>query len=119
MQVNNNKTNYSSIARFVIEKIHLEWHLTRLYRLRNELIHDAAIIENIENLTGNLRYYLNFILNKLIEFFSDCPPKPLNDKEVSMDDFFMHHIMLLDNLYEKKITIEESIKMKYTLDYLR
>ena len=100
-------------------KTHLEWHLTRLYRVRNELIHDAAIIEHIENLTANLRYYLNFILNKQIDFFSDCSPKPIENKAIIMDDFFMHHLMIYEYLNQNKLTIEEAIKMKYTLDYLR
>lgn len=115
--LNNNEKRKKYLTK---HKTHVDWHLIRLYRVRNELIHDAAMIENIENLTGNLRYYLNFTLNKLIEFFADSPQqKVMNDKLMTVDDFFMHHLMILDNLVENEIPLEEAIKVKYTLDLLR
>lgn len=46
----------------------LEFHITRIYRLRNELIHEAAIKQDMANVTSNLRFYLVFILNQLIAF---------------------------------------------------
>lgn len=49
----------------------LEQHLARIYRLRNELIHEAAIKQDIANITSNLRSYLVCILNQLIEYFSN------------------------------------------------
>ena len=53
----------------------LEFHVTRIYRLRNELIHEAAIKQDMVNVTSNLRFYLVFILNQLIAFLierKDC-----------------------------------------------
>lgn len=54
-----------------VHKTNLEQHLARIYRLRNELIHEAAIKQDIANVTSNLRAYLVFILNQLINYFSD------------------------------------------------
>lgn len=48
----------------------LEQHITRIYRLRNELIHEAAIKQDIANVTSNLRSYLVFVLNQLIFYFN-------------------------------------------------
>lgn len=62
----------------------LEIHFTRIYRLRNEIIHDAATNTNNELITSNLRYYLTFILNELITFFSHT-----HSEEISIEDFFI------------------------------
>lgn len=69
-------------------------HLVRIYRLRNELIHEAAINQDIENITSNLRYYLVFLLNQAIVYFSNVPESG-NDcyRKVSMNDFFSEYII--------------------------
>src|SRR5690606_28264713 len=63
-----------------------------IYRLRNEIIHDAATNTNNELITSNLRYYLTFILNELITFFSNAP-----NKEISIEDFFILNELKLGN----------------------
>lgn len=97
----------------------LEWHLVRLYRVRNELIHDASTKEELENLTGNLRYYLNFTLNKSIEFFSsECKEEVLR-KELIMDDFFSHHLMVHEKIFANKAEKEVLFEQKFDLEFLR
>lgn len=49
----------------------LRQHLSRIYRLRNELVHEAAIKQDIVNVTSNLRFYLMFVINQMIGYFSD------------------------------------------------
>ena len=51
-------------------RTHLLQHISRIYRLRNELVHEAALKQDIENVTSNLRFYLVFVLNQMIEYFS-------------------------------------------------
>lgn len=51
-------------------KDNIERHLSRLYRLRNELIHEAGTKEDIECSTSHLRYYIVFLLNQIIVYFS-------------------------------------------------
>lgn len=66
-------------------KNHLLQHISRIYRLRNELVHEAAIKQDIVNVTSNLRFYLTFILNQLLGF---CLDEIRNDNGVSMRKFF-------------------------------
>lgn len=78
-------------------KTTLEQHLSRIYRMRNELIHEAAINQDIEAVTSNLRYYLTFLISQLVDFLAKVPT---DNMEVSIDDFFFE--------YESKIkTIEK------------
>lgn len=70
-------------------KTNLDWHLTRCYRIRNEIVHDAAIHLNIESITGNLKYYLTYILNGLLEYLDSTPDDDIADIKTSITDFFM------------------------------
>lgn len=62
----------------------LKIHLSRIYHLRNELIHEAAINQDIEDLTSNLRYYLVTVLRDMTEFFSSH----LSVHRLSIDSYF-------------------------------
>jgi hypothetical protein len=70
-------------------------HITRIYRMRNELIHEAAIKQNIENVTSNLRYYLIFLLNNIIVFFAKIP---FDSNELGLSDFFIKYDMLMKKI---------------------
>ena len=50
--------------------------------MRNELIHEAALKQDIEGATSNLRFYLVLVLNQLISFFHNTTML------VSINDFF-------------------------------
>ncbi len=63
--------NGESIKKYLAQhRKNLEQHITRIYRLRNELIHEATIKQDIANVTSNLRSYLVFVLNQLIFYFN-------------------------------------------------
>ena len=49
---------------------HLNMHLIRIYHFRNMLIHEAAINQDIEGITSNLRYYLYFVIEQMILFYT-------------------------------------------------
>ena len=66
-------------------KINIERHLSRLYRLRNELIHEAGTKDDIDCTTSHLRYYLVFLLNQVIMFFSNIEK---NTDVININDFF-------------------------------
>ena len=85
----------------------LERHITRIYNLRNELIHEAGINQDIENITSNLRYYLVFILDQIIAFFSNPDLKNLK-KDTCLDDFF--------NTY---INYRKMIEVSYDLNFIK
>jgi len=67
----------------------LDWHLTRIYRIRNEIVHDAAIHLNIESITGNLKYYLTYILNGLIDYLDNAPLDINSDGFITIEDYFL------------------------------
>jgi len=67
----------------------LEWHLSRIYHLRNELVHEAAIKQSIESVTTNLRSYLVFMLNLLLDYCKLQLQTP-QANPVAMDNFFWH-----------------------------
>lgn len=83
----------------------LERHITRIYSMRNALIHEAGINQDIENITSNLRYYLVFVLDQLISFFSYSNPKS-NNKVASLDDFFNTYIN-----YRKMIEVDYDLNI--------
>ncbi len=71
----------------------LVWHLSRIYHLRNELVHEAAIRQNIEGVANNLRSYLAFMLNLLLDYCKKQLQNP-PDERMSMDNFFWHYELL-------------------------
>jgi hypothetical protein len=81
-------------------KDHLLQHIVRIYRLRNELVHEAAIKQDIMNVTSNLRFYLTFVLNQLIGFSVEESRKT---NEVSMERFFWFYA-----IWEKLIMSEDA-----------
>lgn len=71
----------------------LKWHLSRIYHYRNELVHEAAIKHSIEGVTNNLRSYLVFMLNLLIDYCYLQLQSPNNTPAV-MDNFFWYYDLL-------------------------
>lgn len=95
----------------------LEWHLSRIYHLRNELVHEAAIKQSIESVTSNLRSYLVFMLNLLLDYCHLQMQHP-QDPPVSMNNFFWYHELLW-----KKCTPEFEkdafLRLENPKDYVR
>jgi hypothetical protein len=92
----------------------VKMHISRLYRVRNEIMHEAAIIPNIENLTGNLRYYLIFTLNLLLSYFSSISiPDSKIAKLATLNDFFQHQSLLYNIIetsgYKKEVLFKVEI----------
>jgi hypothetical protein len=77
----------------------LEAHLSRMYHLRNELIHEAGINQDIEDLTSNLKYYLTFLLNQMIVYFSSLPNEETSASK-KIDEFFYEYQIIMDNIRE-------------------
>lgn len=78
----------------------LKWNLTRIYRIRNEIVHNAAIGADLETLTGHLRYYFRFALSRYIQFFSSDPYDINLDNAVNSRDFFENERLLFDSQIE-------------------
>lgn len=82
---------HSSEIKELIQKHrkNLEWHIPRCYRIRNEIVHDAAIHLNIEAINGNLKYYLTFILNDIIAYLDNNPIDINSSGSISIEDYFI------------------------------
>lgn len=64
----------------------LERHIARIYNLRNVLVHEGAIKQDVEDLASNLRYYLVFLIDQMHSYFSVKAEK--KGLVVLIDDFF-------------------------------
>lgn len=96
----------------------LNQNISRIYHLRNELIHEAALKQDIENITSNLRYYLVFVLNQLISYFSKLPNTITDEKKLyTLDDMFSEFKMLKKQI-EKEWNLEVILAIPVEMDLL-
>lgn len=97
-------------------KKNVGWQIARIYRLRNELIHEAAIRQDIEGLTSNLRYYLIFVLTNAVVYFSEKVKTPGSLNRIfDMESFFMHYDLLRLSI-ENNCTLENILNSSTHLD---
>lgn len=88
-------------------------HFTRIYRLRNEIIHDAATNTNNESIASNLRYYLTFILNGVIDYLSSAQ----NDN-ASIEDYFTINEIRLGNINYNGWKLEDLLNVATPIDFI-
>ncbi|WEK37493.1 MAG: hypothetical protein P0Y53_08260 [Candidatus Pseudobacter hemicellulosilyticus] len=91
----------------------LEIHLTRIYRLRNEIIHDAATNMNNEQIASNLRYYLTFILNELIDFFYQS-----EQQANSIEQYFILNEIKIGNIEQNGFLLRDLLAVECSLDFI-
>jgi hypothetical protein len=96
----------------------LEWNLTRIYRIRNEIVHNAAIKEDIAVLTSHLRYYLTFIINGLIDFLINNPKDVNNDDQINIDDYFILQDLTLASLEKKGVELIDLIGISNPMEII-
>ncbi|MFD2573315.1 hypothetical protein ACFSUS_21920 [Spirosoma soli] len=87
-------------------------HLTRCYRIRNEIVHEAAINSNIEVVTGNLRYYLTFVLNSLLDYLASQPIDSDQDGRITIDDFFIRQELKFKSLERSQYPLAGLLAVK-------
>jgi hypothetical protein len=92
----------------------LKWHIARIYRVRNELIHEAALTQEIEGITSNLRYYLVFVLNQMIVYFANAN----SEREISIDDFYNEYYMIKTKI-SKDLNVKNLLAVPLEQDLLR
>lgn len=107
-RANKLKSVFNNLKREIDKhKNNLTCHFTRCYRMRNEIVHDAAINTNIQALAGHLRYYLAFILSTLTHYLYNNPQNADMNEKISIDDFFI--LEQLDNQQIDKFSIQDFI----------
>jgi hypothetical protein len=94
----------------------LEWNITRLYRIRNAIVHNAAVTNSIYANVSHIKYYLTFILNSLLEYLSEIPIDVNSDGKISIDDYFITQDIILGSLKGKPI--REYVKVNNPMEIL-
>lgn len=84
---------------------HLVWQIYRAYRYRNQLIHEAAILPGLDNVIRYLHYYLIYMLNQMIGYFTSTSLKSVN-----MDSYFYEY----DQINKKIMDIVSRHKLKFS-----
>lgn len=97
-------------------KQNLEWNITRLYRIRNAIVHNAAVTNSIYANVSHIKYYLTFILNSLLEYLSTAPYDINSDGKISIEDYFITQDIILGSLKGK--SIKEYIKVTNPMEIL-
>ncbi|MCD8431734.1 hypothetical protein LNJ05_03060 [Tenacibaculum finnmarkense genomovar ulcerans] len=101
----NGDLNFKGISEnFTKHKTNIEIHLTRIYRIRNEIIHDAGTNTNNVTLTQNLQYYLSFIINDIINHFNNNP------KPSSIEKYFLLNLIRSNTLFDKQSLDKDFVK---------
>ncbi|RXP54552.1 hypothetical protein EC396_09225 [Lutibacter sp. HS1-25] len=110
------KSGKSASAKKYLErhKENLQIHFTRIYRLRNEIIHDAATNTNNELIASNLRYYLTFILNEVIDFLS----KTQVSNKIAIEDYFILNEIKIGNIEQKGSMLIELLEVDCAIDFI-
>jgi hypothetical protein len=88
----------------------LTWNITRLYRIRNEIVHNAAIKQGIYVHISHLKYYLTFVLNSILDFMAEAPVDLDNDGKVSIEDFFNTQNIMLGSLKDSTLKAYTAIE---------
>lgn len=91
-----------------LHKLNLQWQIARIYRLRNELVHEAAIKQNIENLTSNLRYYLIAVLDQALSFYETENFTPEMAK-YGLEPFFVYYDLIYSKI-DQELSLEAILK---------
>lgn len=77
----------------------IEWHLRRLYRIRNDIMHGGEAPKNLDRLVKNLNYYVFTILGDMI--FRLGQKEALSSNEL-LYKYESHYSMLMNKLTKEK-----------------
>ena len=94
----------------------LIWNITRLYKIRNEIVHNAAVTDNISVNVSHLKYYLTFILNSLMDFMSNSPIDIDGDQKITIEDYFISQTIIFGALKGQKVN--EYLKVNNPMESL-
>ncbi|MGD9930914.1 MAG: hypothetical protein AB7U05_12910 [Mangrovibacterium sp.] len=85
----------------------LDQHLTRIYRIRNEVVHEGRASANLELVAGHLRHYLLFSIEQITNTLAENPVLE------NLDDVFVH----FENLFEQVKTAADIQEVFSICDY--
>lgn len=101
--LNKNLNTASHILRY-LEKHNkrIRWHIKRLYRTRNRIVHDGYRAKNLEILVENAHSYFDIFMD---EFIIDN----MTSGSVSTVEQAVKHYQTLDNMWIKNLRANESV----------
>jgi len=111
--------NISSMATNSLENV--KRNLTRIYRIRNEIVHNASSITGIETIVSHLKYYLIFSLYSVLDFFATRAEDFNFDNKIDIDDFFELREMKYDNFFpsaKSKVDIDQLKRYKLAVEHI-
>lgn len=92
---------------------HLEWHLARIYRERNKIVHEAKYGFINQTLASNLRYYLAFSLSMIMDYFSRE-----NVDARDLQEYFALQQLRLNSLEHQGFPPEKMIAIEHDFSFL-
>lgn len=92
----------------------LEQHLVRIYRFRNEIVHEARHGSDNQTLASNLKYYLTFTLSLIIDHFSRLQEA----ESATLEDFFALQRLKLGSIKSEKYPLEKLLELEHDFEML-
>jgi hypothetical protein len=92
----------------------LEQHLVRIYRFRNEIVHEARHGSDNQTLASNLKYYLTFSLSIILDHFSRIG----TSEPTNLEDFFALQRLRLASIRHEKYPIDKLLHLDHDFEML-
>ena len=108
-----NSKNIHALIREHAQRV--EWHIYRIYRTRNYIIHDAEGNEKLNSeLLINLHSYVDIIISKLVQMINESPYQD-NIKDILSEHKFEVSFFeeMLDNQPKEAVCAENGLKYLY------
>jgi hypothetical protein len=109
--INDYNSNHGIKESIKLHKKRLELHLTRIYKIRNELIHEGKTTGDLNLVASHLRHYLLFSIEQITN--------ELNENEFleHLDDVFIYYENLFLRIIESK-NLDEIFAIKEFKGYM-
>jgi len=106
------RSNISSSERLyeLVERYRqkIEWHIKRMYRARNFMLHEGKVFSNIHLLADNLHGYVDSVINQLWNTMLKIETTQIDHIAIEVDIHYSYHLRKLkeSSLQRKEITLQ-------------
>lgn len=92
-------------------KKRVRWHIMRIYRNRNMIVHNGSFMPYLDTITENLHYYVDSLIDTIIDYYIHG----IDDNESIYRDIINDETLYFINLgcsdLTKKVSIKEAISI--------